>query len=282
MEPEAVRTASRVPHGGTTDSTVLDFSANTNPERPDGVDDVYADALDASTRYPDDDYAEFRAAAADYVDCDPESVVPTAGGLEALRLAFEVTLAAGDSALVPEPSFGEYDHEIHLQGADPVHVAHDEILDADPGEHEVAVVCTPNNPTGELADSGRLRDFAARCRDAGTVLVVDEAFLDFTDAPSLAGESGVIVARSLTKMFGLPGIRAGFAVATGDLGERLAVARRSWSLSTPAAAVGAHCMRDTEFVSRTRERVATERERLRESLSERFAVSPSDRRTDPV
>ncbi|ELZ91946.1 L-threonine O-3-phosphate decarboxylase [Haloferax mucosum ATCC BAA-1512] len=276
MEPDAVRAAARVPHGGTTDSSVLDFSANTNPERPAGVDAVYVDALDASTRYPDDSYPDFRAAAADYVDCDPASVVPTAGGLEALRLAFEITLEPGDSALVPEPSFGEYAREVGLQGSTPVRVAHDELLDADPADHEIAVVCTPNNPTGELADPTRLREFAARCRDAGTVLVADEAFLDFTDASSLAGESGVIVARSLTKMFGLPGIRAGFAVAPGDLGDRLAVARRSWSLSTPAAAVGAHCMRDTEFVSRTRERVESERERLRQSLSASFSVSPSD------
>ncbi|MBC9985389.1 MULTISPECIES: threonine-phosphate decarboxylase CobD [unclassified Haloferax] len=276
MDPESVRAGSRVPHGGTTDPTVLDFSANTNPERPDGVEAVYREAFDASTRYPDDDYADFRGAAGDYVGCVPEAVVPTAGGLEALRLAFEVTLSPGDTALVPEPSFGEYDREIRLQGAEPVAVAHDAILDADPADHAVAVVCTPNNPTGELAPADDLRAFAARCREAETTLVVDEAFLDFTDEPSLAGEPGVVVARSLTKMFGLPGIRAGFAVATGDLGDRLAVARRAWSLSTPAAAVGAYCMDDAEFVSRTRARVSAERERLRETLSDAFAVSPSD------
>ena len=276
MDPDSLARVTRVPHGGTTDSTVLDFSANTNPVRPDGVDDVYADALAASARYPDDGYPDFRVAAADYVGCDSESVIPTAGGLEALRLAFEVTLAPDDSALVPEPSFGEYGREIRLQGATPVAVPHDEILDADPTPHEVAVVCTPNNPTGELADTDGLRAFAARCRESQTVLVVDEAFLDFTDAPSLAGEPGVVVARSLTKMFGLPGIRAGFAVATDDLGARLAVARRSWSLSTPAAEVGAYCMRQTEFVEETRTRVADERERMADALSAQFHVYPSD------
>ncbi|WP_396610586.1 threonine-phosphate decarboxylase [Haloferax sp. S1W] len=291
MDPEAVSRATRVPHGGTTDTSVLDFSANTNPERPDGVRDVYVAAFDSATRYPDDDYRDFREAAAAYVSrdqrgesgraghdthCSPDDVIPTAGGLEALRLAFEVTLGPGDSALVPQPSFGEYDREIRLQGADPVSVAHDEILDADPKPHEVAVVCTPNNPTGEVAPPDDLRAFADRCREAGTVLIVDEAFLDFTDTPSIAGDPGVVVARSLTKMFGLPGIRAGFAIAVGTLRDRLAVARRSWSLSTPAAAVGAHCMRDEAFVARTRERVASERERLRESLSDDFEVYPSD------
>ncbi|MFC7204526.1 threonine-phosphate decarboxylase CobD [Haloferax namakaokahaiae] len=276
MDPESVARASRVPHGGTTDPDLLDFSANTNPERPPGVEAVYQDAFEQSTRYPDDDYRDFREAASAYVGCDSSSVIPTAGGLEALRLAFELTLAPGDTALVPEPSFGEYEREIELQGATPVAVSHDELLDSDPTGHAVAVVCTPNNPTGEVAPRDELVAFAARCQESGTVLVADEAFLDFTSVPSIAGEPGTIVARSLTKMFGLPGIRAGFAVASGELRDSLAVARRAWSLSTPAAAVGAHCMRETEFVATTRERVESERERMAERLSARFDVSPSD------
>ncbi|WP_410765582.1 threonine-phosphate decarboxylase CobD [Haloferax sp. DFSO60] len=276
MDSESVARATRVPHGGTTDPDVLDFSANTNPERPEGVEAIYQSAFDASTRYPDDDYHDFRAAAAKYVDCDASEVIPTAGGLEALRLALEVTLGPGDTALVPEPSFGEYEREIQLQGATPVTVAHHELLESDPTDHAVAIVCTPNNPTGEVTPRDDLLGFADRCRESGTVLVVDEAFLDFTSVPSVAGEPGVIVARSLTKMFGLPGIRAGFAVASGDIRDTLAVARRAWSLSTPAAAVGAHCMRDTEFVARTRERVESERQRMVQRLSTRFDTFPSD------
>jgi histidinol-phosphate/aromatic aminotransferase/cobyric acid decarboxylase-like protein len=92
----------------------------------------------------------------------------------------------------------------------------------------------------------------------------------------MAGEDGVIVARSLTKLFGLPGLRAGFAVATGERLTRLRNARRSWILGAPAAAVGAHCLRQAAFVADTRERVESERERLREALSRDFAVRPSD------
>ncbi|MGQ4554689.1 aminotransferase class I/II-fold pyridoxal phosphate-dependent enzyme [Halobellus sp. GM3] len=275
MDPDSVGAVERVPHGGSGDPDLVDFSANTNPVRPEGVAGVYEAALADSTRYADD-FADFRAAAAAYVDCDPAAVVPTAGGLAALRLAFGVTVAPGDRVLVPEPSFGEYAREVRLQGGSPVGVAHDSLLGSDPSECAAAVVCTPNNPTGDLADPDALRSFLAECRDAGTALVVDEAFLDFTDAPSLAGESGAIVARSLTKMFGLPGVRAGFAVATGDLGDRLRAARPAWGLSTPAAAVGTYCLGRTEFVERTRERVATERARMREALAAEFDVAPSD------
>lgn len=276
MDPDSVADVPRVPHGGDDDPAVVDFSANTNPRRPPGVAHVYDTAFGAATRYPADDYTDYRVAAADYVDCDPEDVVPTPGGLAALRLAFGVSVGPDDDVLVPEPSFGEYDREIHLQGATSVPVAHDEILETDPTEYAAAVVCTPNNPTGEAADPEGLRDFLTRCRAADTVLVVDEAFLDFTDDPSLAGAPGAIVARSLTKMFGLPGLRAGFAVATGELGDRLDAARPTWGLSVPAADVGAFCMRQAEFVEETKAHVAAERAEMRDRLRTRFEVAPSD------
>ncbi|QLG29063.1 threonine-phosphate decarboxylase [Halorarum halophilum] len=290
MHPDALESVGRVAHGGESDPDVLDFSANTNPERPPGVADVYAAALDESRRYPDDDYPEFRTAAAEYVDCDPNAVIPSPGGLAGMRLAFESTLGPGDSALVPYPSFSEYAREVRLQGADPEFVPHDGILDVDPSGHSLAVVCTPNNPTGEVSDPDALRRFALRCRESETVLLVDEAFLDYVDRPSMAGEPGVVVARSLTKVFGSPGIRAGFLVADGDLRERLATARPAWNLSTPAARVGAHCLRATDFVAETRERTAEERARLRERLEPAYDVAPSDapfllldtRERDPV
>ena len=276
MDPEAVAGGTRVPHGSSDDPDLLDFSANTNPLVPEGTERVYRGAFGAARTYPPDGYPAYRQAAADYVDCDPGDVVPTPGGLAAIRLAVEVTADRGDSVLVPYPSFGEYAREVRLQRADPSFVPHDELLDADPADHALAVVCNPNNPTGDAYDAGRLRGFADRCREAGTPLLVDEAFLGFTGERSLAGRDGVVVARSLTKLFGLPGIRAGFAVATGDLGTRLQVARRAWALGTPAAAVGAHCMGCVAFVAETRERVRAERERMREALSGRFEVHPSD------
>jgi len=281
VDPDAVDAVERVPHGGTRDRDVLEFSANVNPERPEGVGAAYERALVDATRYPDDEYPAFRDAAADYVDRDGEHdvarehVVPTPGGLAALRLAFATTLTPGDEVVVPAPSFGEYAREVRLQGATPRFVPHDAVVDLDEAALDAAamvVACNPNNPTGEAYDAGALRALAARCRAAGTVLLVDEAFLGFTDEPTLAGEPGAIVARSLTKLFGLPGLRAGFAVATGRERERLATARRTWNLGAPAATVGAHCLRDHGFVDATRDRVAAERARIVDALPDGIAA----------
>lgn len=291
MDPDAVDAVDRAVHGGTERADLLDFSANTNPTVPEGTRDVYESAFDSSRRYPDDEYADFRRAAAGFLDrfhvargggnaeYDPGDVVVTPGGLAAIRLAVGVTVSPGDDALVPAPSFAEYAREVRLQGATPVFRPQEELLEADPSPYSLAVVCTPNNPTGELADPDRLREFADRCRDANTTLLVDEAFLGYLDAPTMVGVEGVVVARSLTKLFGLPGIRVGYAVATGTLRDRLRTARRPWNLSTPAARVGTHCLtadrRGDPFVAETRRRVADERERLWNALSTEFdVVSP--------
>lgn len=275
MDTTALDEVDCVAHGGTTDPHVVDFSANTNPRSPPGVAGVYESALAAARRYPCDGYTDFRTAAAEYVGCDPKAVIPTAGATAGMRLLFSILVGSGDSVAVPVPSFGEYEREVRLQGGTPVRVAHDAILEVDPTDHAAVVVCTPNNPTGELPPRRGLERLAERCRDADTTLLVDEAFLDYTPQASLAGEPGVVVARSLTKVFGLPGIRAGFLVATGRLRDRLDTARISWGLSTVATEVSTHCLERTAFVERTRERVATERERIRERLETRWEVYPS-------
>jgi len=273
MNPDSVRAVDRVAHGSTDTPAVLDFSANTNPEVPAGVEDSYRGAFEMARSYPAEPPTEYRRAAAAFVGCEPAQVIPAPGGLAAIRQTIEVSVESGDSVLLPAPSFAEYEREVRLQGAEPVFVPAGEILDAAPETHALAIVCNPNNPTGRLYDG--LESFAARCRAANTTLLVDEAFLGFTDQPSIAGRSGVVVARSLTKLFGLPGIRAGYAVATGELRDALLCARRTWNLSGPALATGVHCLDQQEFVERTRDRVRSERRRLVAELEDSFDVHPS-------
>jgi histidinol-phosphate/aromatic aminotransferase/cobyric acid decarboxylase-like protein len=276
MNRERAAALGREPHGSSDDPDLLDFSANANPEVPEGVERVYRAAFETARTYPPEPPVAFQRAAADYVNCAPEQVVPTPGGLAAIRAAVALAVDDGDTALLPAPSFGEYAREVRLQGGEPAFVDADSVLDADPSGHALAVVCTPNNPTGTGYDREALLGFAARCRAAGTVLLVDEAFLGFTERESLAGTDGVVVARALTKLFGLPGIRTGFAVATDDLGAALRGARRTWNLGAPALATGEYCLRQEGFVRETRERVRRERERMRAALGERYEVTPSE------
>lgn len=277
MDPDSIDEVGRVPHGSSDDPDVLDLSANINPRIPERTREVYEAAFEDARSYPNDGYPEFREAAAEYVDCAPEAVVPTPGGLAAIRLAIGITVSPGDRVLVSYPSFGEYAREVELAGGEVNFVPHDGLLERDPSRYAMAIACTPNNPTGECYPTAELDAFADRCAAAATTLLADEAFLGFTDRPSLAGREGVVVARSLTKLFGLPGLRAGFAVAEGTRLDRLRTARPAWSVGGPAAAVGAHAMGDDAFVAETRDRIDRERAYLREGLKARgFEVRPSD------
>jgi threonine-phosphate decarboxylase len=275
VDPDAIDSVPAAVHGSSDDPDLLDFSANTNPRSPEGIAAVYEQARACSTHLSSNPAAAVCERAAAYVGCDPSAVVPTHGGVAALRLALAVTVTPDDSVLVPAPSFSEYAREVRLQGGTPSFVPEEQVTSADPAGHALAIVCRPNNPTGRLQDEDALRSFLTRCREQDTPVLLDEAFLDFTDDESLAGTPGVVVVRSLTKMFGLPGLRAGFAVATGKLGDRLQTASQPRAVSTPALAVGAHCLAQDEFVAETRQRVRAERRRLREALSEQFDVAPS-------
>ena len=277
MDPRSVLDVEQVPHGGTGDPSLLDFSGGINPEVPGGLAPSYESSLSASRPFPLDDHAEFRTAAASHLDCEPRSVVPVAGYVAGVRLALGVTVAAGDSVLVPAPACGEYTREARLQGASVTRAPVVDLLERDPAPHAAVVLASPGSPTGYAYDEAALRAYAERCRDADTVLLVDETFLGFTDRPSLAGEPGVVVVQSLTNLFGLPGLRAGVAAAVGDLRERLERARCTWTLSVPAVAVATECLGNREFLERTRERIREERARLVDRLSDLgFDVHPGD------
>lgn len=276
MDPDALQDVDHVIHGGTADPQVLDFSAPVNPESPSGVTGVYESALSAARRYPTDDYTAFRNAAGDFLGCEGLHVVPVPWGIGGIRLAFETLVDAGDPVCFPEPVFGEFVREARVQGAQATFVDAADLLDTDPAEYRVVAVAQPNNPTGLGYETAALRSFVERCRGADTTVLLDEAFQGYTDRPSFAGTDGVVVVRSMSTLFGLPGLLTGYLVATGDLFTRIEAGRPCWAMSTPAATVGEYCLRQRDFVERTRERVDEERARMRARLRARFDVPPSE------
>ncbi|WP_411965471.1 pyridoxal phosphate-dependent aminotransferase [Haloferax sp. YSMS24] len=278
MDPGSVPDVDPVTHGGTADHSLVDFSLGSNPERPSGLASIYESAFSTSQRYSLDDYSEFRVAAADYVACNPEQIIPAAGVVEALRLAIGVTVSPGDSVAIPEPCCGEYAREIRLQGGTPVRIPYDRMFEEiDPSEYAAVVVSHPSNPMGMAYETDALSAFADECRRVGTPLIVDESFLGFTRLPSTAGLDGVITLHSVTNVFGVPSLRAGFAAATGELRERLARARCTWVLSAPAVEAATYCLKQDDFLEDTRDRVHRERERMTDELSSfGYYVYPAD------
>lgn len=172
-------------------------------------------------------------------------MLPTAGGAEAFTLVARARRWA--RPVVIHPQFTEPEAALRVAGHEVTRVllrAEDGfVLDAAPvpDDADLVVVGNPTNPTGVLHPAAALRALAR----PGRVLVVDEAFMDAVpgETESLAGESipGVVVIRSLTKTWAIPGIRAGYVLGDESIVAELAAHQPPWSVSTPAAAAMIAC-----------------------------------------
>lgn len=250
---------------------LLDFSQNINPlGAPRDVLEAAQRALyDEAGSYPAPDYTELREALAKYLRVPAGRVVPTNGGAEALFLA--AGAAGTGSALVLEPTFSEYAAAARASGMEVARrVARrpeegfrfDPAAIEDLGGVSLVFLCNPNNPTGDSLGHGQVLEVAARVREAGAVLVVDEAFADFAPGSSVAAmvDGGLWVARSLTKFFAIPGLRLGCLVC--DDAERVQTLQPSWPVNAVAAAAGIAAAGDHSFA----ETSIAEVSRLRRNL----------------
>jgi threonine-phosphate decarboxylase len=129
-------------------------------------------------------------------------------------------------------------------------------------------LCNPNNPTGDSVPRQDVLRIAQRVREAGAMLVVDEAFADFAPHLSVAPDvdEGLFVARSFTKFFAVPGLRLGCLI-TSEV-ERVRAFQPSWSVNAVAAAVGISAAGDRAFAEATLTEVELRRQELLDALEE--------------
>jgi threonine-phosphate decarboxylase len=197
--------------------SILDFSANIHPlGAPPGALDAARVAIDTACRYPSPSGEPLRSRISDRVGAE---VVLGNGATELLRAA----VAGCRRVWVRAPSYLGY-----TEAAWPAEVRYGDR--AEPGD--AIVVGRPNNPDGHLPS---VVDVAA-LRRPGVRVVVDESFLGFTGAPSCVGLEDVVVVTSMTKTFGIPGLRLGWA--TG-IDPRLVP---TWTVNAVALAAGLVCL----------------------------------------
>ena len=184
-------------------------------------------------------------------------------------------------ALVTAPSFTEY--EAALSSVDcavtrwPLDAAFrldDGILDAITPETDVVFLSQPNNPSGVCIGRGLLERIARRCTERGCLLVLDECFIDFLDAPEAATMKGrlndfpqLLILRAFTKFYALAGVRLGYALcADGALLSRMQEMAQPWSVSSLAAAAGVAALEERDYAARLRALIAEERPWLKAQL----------------
>ncbi|MGD0455039.1 MAG: bifunctional adenosylcobinamide kinase/adenosylcobinamide-phosphate guanylyltransferase [Solirubrobacteraceae bacterium] len=220
-------------------------------------------------RYPDERAAMDALAALH--GRDPEEIVPTNGGAEALWL-LPAALRPALAACV-HPGFTEAEAALRAHGVPVARVLRkrerDFALDpgAVPAKADLVIVGNPASPSGTLDPAATL----LALRQPGRVLVVDEAFMDLVpgEPATLVRErlEDVIVVRSVTKALSIPGLRAGYAVAPAPLAARLRDVRPPWSSNTLALAALAAAARRPDALAAIAERATFERSDLEQRLA---------------
>jgi L-threonine-O-3-phosphate decarboxylase len=254
----------------------LDFSANINPLGSPPLENLLLEEIKKIGHYPDNSYQGFRRAAAKFVNVNERCIVPGNGSSELIRLFAEACLEDGDLALVPTPTFGEYANQSMLAGASVKTVNLNEsglpiISDSLLAKAKLLFLCNPNNPTGRLLSAKDVSGLADRCEVAGTFLLVDEAFIELScpeeSVAALAPQKeSLFVMRSLTKSFGVPGLRLGFGVTNAEMARIMNLARIPWSIGSIASAAGEYLLGCVEHLMRSRQIIKTEVDWLQSSL----------------
>ena len=257
--------AGRSPEG------LLDFSANINPlGPPDWFRPLISSRLSSLVHYPDPDSVSLRASISSAYGVKEEEVLVGNGSTEIIH-SLPRALSI-DGALIPVPSYSDYVNAVELAGkvVEKIFLKEEEgfqldfsHLDRKISAGQLVFVGQPNNPTGLLIDPFPLRTLASKY--PFTLFVIDEAFFDFVEkTESLIHNrpSNVIVVRSFTKFYGIPGLRLGFAIAEPDLIQKIKRIMPLWSVNGLAQAVGEHALRDHAYALRTRALVRRQREFL--------------------
>jgi histidinol-phosphate aminotransferase len=244
---------------------VLDFSVSTNPLGPSPKALAAARQADLG-RYPDRHAVALRRRLARELRVEVDQLLTGNGGAELIWLAALARLQAGDTALVLEPTFGEYRAASRLAGARVAEwrAGPSDDFQVDLSAVEAALgkvrprvvwVCNPNNPTGGWLTEVELERLARAASDA--LLVVDEAFLELagkrSPAAALLGRHDVLILRSMTKDFGLPGVRLGYALGDEATIRALAARQPPWSVNAAALAAGLASLDEPEHVEAGRQ-----------------------------
>lgn len=269
---------------------VVDFSANINPLGPSqrGL-----DALNAQLRYishyPDATNDDVLNAIADTYEMDKHQIIVGNGAAELLYAICRLPGYTG--AFVPAPGFSEYKEALEASKI-PVHDIFYRPREDDNGKpyfevpylaletfaaelkgqdgRIIVFLGNPNNPDGTLLDKDHIRTVASMLKDANSLLVIDESFIDFVgndplqdnehSMRSLVNEfDNIIVVHSFTKFYAVPGLRIGAAFANETLITQLQQYIPSWSVNTLAQAYTKAALNDVDYIKRTKQELNEER-----------------------
>ena len=266
---------------GIDEDKIIDFSANINPlGYPPGLKETIIKEFDSILNYPDIDSFELVSGLSEYHDIGRDYIVVGNGSTEfmySIPLTFKP-----QKALIVTPAFSEYEKGLRLAGAKVSYFQTDEKEDFSidiarlckrlKEGFDIVCFCNPANPTGVLTSKDELCRAIACAGKTGTLAVIDEAFIDFEEEESVKKEilrfSNLIVLRSMTKFFGIPGLRIGYVIASTPCIAKIREVKPPWTVNSLGQKVAAYAFSDRDYIRDTRQYITNERELLMAAINE--------------
>ena len=219
---------------------VADFSTNVwYGGEPAGLREYVCSQWPTVNRYPEVLAESLAAQVAAHHGVEPAQVLISSGTTESIYLGAQAW--AGQRSTVLTPAFAEYEDACRLHGHQLRLLAWEEVASAPPLNSDLVFICNPNNPTGSVLAPQAL--VALLANNPRAVFVLDEAFIEFTTSiqtaiPLLAQFDNLLIMRSLTKAYAIPGLRLGYVVASAALVARLTRHKAPWAVNALAVAAG--------------------------------------------
>ena len=269
-------------HGVSADR-LIDFSANINPAGPPrrALIRLAREAADRHllTQYPDPDYVELRHMLATTLSVPADGL--TIGNGSVALIAAIVRTMAPCACVLAAPAFAEFPRVLRASGCQvrlfPLTAARGFALDSgallemlEEYRPPLCVLTNPHNPSGALTARAQMLRVVDGARRRKTLLVVDEAFMDYAPTETLVAEAVrseyLAVLRSVTKFYGMPALRVGYAVSSARLAGRITAQLPPWPVTTLAASAAVEAVQDHAYARRTLVSVADQRRWLSQAL----------------
>lgn len=287
-EPHGADIYTAAKKSGIEKDKIIDFSSNINPlGMPDSVKEAAINSIYSSHKYPDINSRELICGISKAEGVPAEWIFPSNGAAEAIYRIVQYLKSLKSSAcfngLVTAPSFSEYENALKASGAKVVYYnlmeeqnfeISDGIKDCINREIKIVFLCNPNNPTGQLTDKETMEGIIRHCKYTGTIAVIDECFLDFTEnkqelsSVNLLGKyDNLVVLKAFTKIYAMPGIRLGYCMCSdkGLIGG-LKSSGPPWNVSSIAQCAGIAALDEKEYVAKSIVYVKEQRNYLKEEL----------------
>ena len=266
---------------------MIDFSANINPFGPPSkLKEQWGDLLHGIEKYPDPQTTLLKKKLAGREGIEENQILIGNGGAEVISLIGR--LLTGKRVMIVEPAFSEYEQACKVNSCEISYfqLSRDwkvdiELLAKKLWNVDALFFCNPNNPTGLYFHKQITENLLTLCKEHNCYLIVDEAFYDFVPeyeslVPYLKSYPNLILLRSMTKIYAIPGLRLGYVMASAEIIERLSNYQPHWSVNSIAMKVGELCLEEDEYVQHTVQFIESQREHLYEFYRKnQFEVSNS-------